>query len=222
MMSKPQKALTTVLWAVLVLTMVGVISAGLFRSGDRTAPADNGMPVADVHVVPAELDLNVPDFSLTNQDGQTVTAQSLRGKVWIVQFIFTSCAGPCPEMAKKFASLEKTITDPDVKFVSISVDPVNDTPAVLKAWGSQFGAQFDRWMLLTGDKDVVYRTAKAMLVAVEPGTANSPLMHSERFILIDSTGKIRSIVESGDADAMAKMVQDAQTYAADARKVRPS
>ncbi len=212
-MSKGQKTLTVILWATLVLAMVGVISAGLFRPhGDRSiaeTPYTNPSPT---------LNVDVPDFVLVNEQGQTVSTRTMKGTVWIAEFIFTHCAGPCKEMTEKFNQLQTEIADKDVKFVSISVDPDRDTPVVLKDYGKDAGAVPGRWSFLTGDKSMVYATARGMLVSVVPATEDSPLLHSEKFILVDASGKIRSVVNSKDDDAVAKMIRDAQTYAADARK----
>jgi protein SCO1/2 len=213
-MSKGQKTLTTVLWATLVLAMVGVISAGLFRPRDmRPLPGESG-----VNVIQPELNVYAPDFVLINEEGKTVSTKTLKGSVWIAEFIFTHCAGPCKEMTAKFNELQTKIADKEVKFVSISVDPDRDTPEALKAYGKDAGAIPSRWSFLTGDKSMVYATARGMLVNVIPPTEDSPLMHSEKFILVDANGKIRSVVDSKDDAATTKMIRDAETYAAEARK----
>jgi len=216
-MSKGQKTLTVVLWATLVLAMVGVISAGLFRPpGDRSI-------AQNTYVSPSPtLDADAPDFVLLNEDGKTVSTRTMKGSVWIAEFIFTHCAGPCKEMTARFNEMQKTVHDKDVKFVSISVDPERDTPAVLKDFGKDAGAIPGRWTFLTGDKSMVFATARGMLVPALPATEDSPLLHSEKFILVDAMGKIRSVVDSKDDAAVAKMIHDAETYAAEARKAAVS
>ncbi len=216
-MSTGQKTLTVVLWATLVLAMVVIIGAGLFKpTGDRSvAQPMNGAPQPT-------LDADVPEFSLINEQGQSVSTASMKGSVWIAEFIFTHCAGPCKDMTAKFNQLQSQIEDKDVKLVSISVDPERDTPEVLKEFAKDVGATPGRWSFLTGEKSMVFATARGMLVSAAPATEDSPLLHSEKFILIDASGKIRSVVDSKNDDAVAKMVRDAQTYAADARKaVKP-
>src|SRR5205809_1034351 len=81
-----------------------------------------------------------PSFVLTDQEGRQVSNQDLRGKVWIVDFIFTRCMGPCPMMTQKLVRLAKDIESPSVRFVSISVDPEFDRPAVLKQYARDRGA----------------------------------------------------------------------------------
>src|SRR3569623_1519588 len=91
-MSKGQKTLTVVLWATLVVAMIVVIGAGLFRPpGDRSV-------AQNIYVSPSPtLDADVPDFVLLNEEGKTVSTRSMKGSVWIAEFIFTHCAGPCKE-----------------------------------------------------------------------------------------------------------------------------
>ncbi|CAN5381418.1 hypothetical protein BH10PLA1_BH10PLA1_07080 [soil metagenome] len=221
-MSKGQKVLTTVLWAVLVLAMVGVISAGLFLPGNRSlarnrAESPDGL-VTGVRIEAPVLNIDAPEFSLIDQDGKPVSTHSLKGSVWIAEFIFTHCAGPCRDMSARFSQMQKEITDPDVKFVSISVDPDRDTPDALKKYSEEFTAKPGRWSFLTGDKTTVYSTARGMLVSVNPETDNTPLVHDQRFVLVDAAGKIRASADRRDEAALAKLIADATTYAAEARK----
>lgn len=213
-MSKGQKVLTTTLWGLLVLVMVFVISAGMFRANAE----EDASPVQGVSASQPTMRTPAPDFALLDQDGKPLTTQSLRGQVWVADFIFTHCAGPCRSMTERMAALQKQITDPDVKFVSFSVDPERDTPSVLKTYGEQFKADQGRWKFLTGDKDTIYATARGMLVAVVPGTENTPLQHSERFLLVDADGNVRLTAHASDEVAMKKLVTEAASLAADARK----
>src|SRR5436305_2111619 len=109
-MSKAQRIVTFVLWSILVLVMVGVIGAGVWNqmNADRS-----GLPVR----------WDAPSFSLTDQNNHTITDRDLRGHPYVAAFIFTQCAGPCPMMSGKMASLQKTIHNPGVKLVSFTVDP---------------------------------------------------------------------------------------------------
>jgi len=100
-----------------------------------------------------------PTFRLTNQDAQVVTNEDLRGKTWVVDFIFTRCPGPCPVMTSKMVALSKAVASPDVRFVSISVDPAYDTPAVLKKYAEVRGATNPRFIFLTGDRKTIYELA---------------------------------------------------------------
>jgi cytochrome oxidase Cu insertion factor (SCO1/SenC/PrrC family) len=219
-MSSGQKFFTTVLWGLLVLAMVSVISAGLFQRKLREAASPEESPAINVsESQPVDLNRPAPDFTLINEDGKYVSTASLKGSVWIAEFIFTHCAGPCKDMTAKFNELQDKIPDKSIKFVSISVDPERDTPDVLKTYGKNAGAEPGRWSFLTGDKQSVYSTARGMLVNVIPATDDSPLMHSEKFILVDAKGNIRSVVSSTDEAAMDLLKADAAKYAAEAKSL---
>ncbi len=98
----------------------------------------------------------LPDFELTNQFGETVTLEDLKGRPWVASFIFSRCAGACPMLMKVLHDERVLLGDADVRFVSITVDPDRDTPARLREWGEIFGANNDDWWLLTGDKEEIY------------------------------------------------------------------
>jgi cytochrome oxidase Cu insertion factor (SCO1/SenC/PrrC family) len=102
----------------------------------------------------------VPDFSLIQRDGRRVTLADLRGKVWIANFIYTHCTDTCPLQSARMARLQERLRDePDVRFVSITVDPELDTPEVLSEYANRFGADRDRWLFLTGEKRALYALA---------------------------------------------------------------
>ena len=93
------------------------------------------------------------DFSLTDRTGRTVTRAELDGKILVVDFLFTSCSLTCPEVNRRMAEIQQLTTNqPDVRLVSLTVDPRTDTPAELMKFGERFGADTNRWLLLTGDK----------------------------------------------------------------------
>src|SRR5688572_4175937 len=115
-MERSQRILTISLWSLLVIA-AGVIAALWQINRNR--------PKLDTFFL-------VPPFSLVDQQGKAFTNSSLSGKVWVANFVFTRCAGPCPTMTAEMASLAQAVSDPDVRFVSFSVDPDYDTPAVLK------------------------------------------------------------------------------------------
>jgi protein SCO1/2 len=197
-MSRVQKVLTLVLWSLLVVA-VGALAA--VWSLQRAKP---------------KLDkfFEVPQFSLTDQDGKSFTNESVAGKVWIANYIFTRCAGPCPTMTAEMASLAQKIDDPDVRFVSFSVDPEHDTPAVLKDYASRFGADHARWSFVTGDKSQIFRLAeRGMKIAAAPANEDNAIIHSEKFVLVDREGWIRGYYDLRDPDAMKKLPDDVRALA---------
>ena len=121
---------------------------------------------------------SVPDFALIDQRGRPVRRADLDGKVWIANFIFTNCPDECPLMTSEMAQLQSDLAHSvDLRFVSISVDPERDTPAVLSQYAERFNADPDRWFFLTGDKRAIYRLARegfrlGIVDPVEPSHAS--------------------------------------------------
>lgn len=199
-MSRVQKVLTLVLWSLLVVA-VGALAAvwSLQRSGPKL-----------------DKFFEVPEFSLLDQDGKPFTNDDVAGKVWIANYVFTRCAGPCPMMTAKIAELAQAIQHPDLRFVSFSVDPEYDTPAVLKDYASRFGADHSRWTFVTGDKPQIFRLAtEGMKIAALPADENNVIVHSEKFVLIDRTGWIRGYYDLSDPEAMKKLPEDIRTLVND-------
>lgn len=140
------------LWGVCVLvTLIGVglgLRVGLESASWRVG---NDLPR------PWE----VPDFALIERSGQSVARADLLGKVWIASIIFTRCVEECPLVSSHMARLQDAFAaEPDVRLVSITVDPVYDTPDVLTRYAQSFAAQPQRWLFLTGDKATIYRLVR--------------------------------------------------------------
>ena len=151
----------------------------------------------------------LPYFHLTNSDNLLVSPASLRGKVWVADFIFTTCAGPCPAMTERMAKLQAQFkSQPDLRFVSISVNPEYDTPEILAAYGRANGADFSRWSFLTGDSDAVQKLAAE---GFKFGSMDQPIMHSTRFALVDRQGRMRGSYIATDDDAMRRLPIDIES-----------
>jgi protein SCO1/2 len=155
----------------------------------------------------------VADFALLSQTGQQITRADLLGKVWIADFIFTHCAGPCPRMTADLARIAGDLTSfPDLRLVSFSVDPERDTPAVLAEYARGYSADAERWYFLTGDKAAIFKLAKESFhVGAADGNATDPVMHSTRFVLVDRAGKIRGYYDSNEPAQLAALSRDAAT-----------
>src|SRR6184192_797945 len=98
----------------------------------------------------------VPSFQLLNQEGQPFGSAQLAGKIWIADFIYTSCPGPCPMISTRMSELQKPLEKTDVHLVSFSVDPEKDTPDVLRGYAERLHAEPERWDFLTGRKSAIY------------------------------------------------------------------
>ena len=135
-----------------------------------------------------------PKFELTNQDNNKITNETYKGKVYVLEFFFTTCPSICPKMNASMLEIEKSFFgNPNFGIVSISIDPANDTPAVLKAHAKVLGIKSSNWNLLTGDKDYIYNLANKgfNLYAGENSKVNGGFEHSGLFALIDKNGNIR-------------------------------
>jgi protein SCO1/2 len=149
---------------------------------------------------------NVSRFSLTDQSGAAFSSDGLEGKVWVANFIFTNCAGPCPRMSTDMARLATSFAaEPRVHFVSFTVDPERDTPPVLAAYARRFRAG-ERWHLLTGEPAELHRIKRRdfQLGDVAPGV----LEHSTRFVLVDGKGRIRGYYRSDEAGFIEQVTAD--------------
>src|SRR2546426_5520902 len=102
----------------------------------------------------------VPSFQLTNQNGQPFGSAQLSGKIWIADFVYTTCPGPCPMISSRMSELQKPLQKTDVHLVSFSVDPDKDTPEVLRGYADKLQAQPSRWDFLTGPKSTIYNLSR--------------------------------------------------------------
>jgi protein SCO1/2 len=160
----------------------------------------------------------LPDFELTERSGEGVNLETLRGKVWVADFIFTHCAGPCPLLSSRMSGLQKAVQDLDgVRLVSFSVDPERDTPEVLAEYAQRYQADAERWLFLTGSKEPLYRlVGEGFRLAVADGGPQAGLItHSTRFVLVDQQGRIRGYYDGADPGAAEALLPDIRTLLAD-------
>lgn len=152
----------------------------------------------------------VPAFSLTNQNGQPFGSSDLANKIWIADFVFTSCPGPCPMISSRMSELQKPLANTDVHLVSFTVDPDKDTPEVLRGYAEKLHAQPGRWDFLTGKKSAIYEISqKGFKLAVAEGADDTGLpVHSTRMVLVDRHGQIRGYYDGTAADSVTKLLAD--------------
>jgi len=199
------------LWGVLILVLAGVLGTILWikvgpwprSAGQAVRPLEG---LADFGAV--------PQFLFTERSGKEIRLADLRGKVWIVDFIYTSCTDTCPLQSAEMARIQDDLKDrTDLKLVSISIDPERDTPEVLSRYAERFKANPDRWLFLTGEREEVYNLVqkgfRLSAVPAEGGSeANGVILHSSRFILVDGDGHIRGYYHSDDTEALGRLRQD--------------
>lgn len=148
----------------------------------------------------------VPDFELTAQTGQSLTRRMLDGHVWVADFMYTTCPGPCPMMSARMSQVQKATADlPDVKLVSFTVNPAHDTPAVLAEYGKHFLAQPERWYFLTGAQPALNQLG---LQGFKLNPVDGSLEHSTRFVLVDRKARIRGYYQFTDDDFPKRLLAD--------------
>jgi cytochrome oxidase Cu insertion factor (SCO1/SenC/PrrC family) len=151
-----------------------------------------------------------PDFALTERSGRTVGLDQLRGKIWIADFIYTTCTDTCPLQTAMMAKLQQEYDKPEIQFVSFSVDPERDTPTVLTAYAAKYQADADRWYFLTGQRERMIRLIQDgfhLAVATTPigDDPSGMIAHSPRFVLIDKESRIRGYYDSRELEAFVRL-----------------
>jgi protein SCO1/2 len=166
----------------------------------------------------------VPPFDAVSEQGTPVTRASFAGKAWVADFIFTNCGGICPVMTSRMKALAAELKDePNVRFVSFSVDPVRDTVEALSRYAREAGADPSRWSFLRTDPDRIRALVReGFKLPLEDGDPNArePILHSSRFVLVDAEGTIRGWYDSEDAGKRTLLVRDARRLAAEAASTR--
>ena len=149
-----------------------------------------------------EVDYSIDDFSFINQDNDTITKDSLLGSIYVANFFFTSCPSICPTMTRNMSYLQdKLSVYPNIRFLSHTVDPDNDTPEKLINYvdlmqQKNISIDLSNWDFVTGDKDKLYQSAANYFVnASVDSLAPGGFLHSEYFILIDKQGRVRSGID---------------------------
>jgi protein SCO1/2 len=135
-----------------------------------------------------------PKFELTNQDNVKISNESYKGKVYVLEFFFTTCPSICPKMNLSMLEIEKTFFgNPNFGIVSITIDPAHDTPQILKDHAKLLGVKSSNWNFLTGDKATIMDLSNKgfNLYAGENAKVNGGFEHSGLFALIDKNGNIR-------------------------------
>ena len=161
--------------------------------------------------------LTLPQFTLTDQSGQPFGQKQLNGKVWIADFIFTRCSGPCPMMTSQMAQLQDRLKEhPDrqnIRLVSISVDPEHDTPATLQEYARLARADDQLWRFLTGPREDVWQLIKSgfkLPVGDAPDNAQMPIFHSQKFVLVDAQSRVRGFYDGPEATDPQKLLGNLQ------------
>ncbi|HEY1171167.1 MAG TPA: SCO family protein [Verrucomicrobiae bacterium] len=182
-----------VVWSGLALIILVIIAAFIAEQRGKTKQTASSFPNYG----------DVTPFSVTNQFGNVVTKESLKGKLWVANIIFTRCPGPCAEMTRQMAELQKVIpADWPVQFISLTTDPEFDSPPVMAKYADKFGADQKRWWFLTGTKKDMVTLAvgglKLTTIEKPEGQRDIPedlFIHSSISVLVDGQGRVRKTLE---------------------------
>jgi protein SCO1/2 len=159
---------------------------------------DSGLPVLG----------SVSPFELTDQNGHSFdSAKSLQSTIWVADFIYTNCPGPCPRMSSQMKQMQTYLTSTGIKLLSFTVDPATDTPPVLFEYGRHFDARSGTWYFLTGPRQTIQRLSRDDFKLSD---VDDTLEHSIRFVLVDRKGRIRGYYLSSDAKVVDQLVADAK------------
>jgi protein SCO1/2 len=153
----------------------------------------------------------VGSFSLTDQDGKTVTEKTIQGKIVVANFFFATCQSICPEMSTNLVRVQdKFAHDDSLLILSHSVNPLHDTVEVLKQYAGRYGAKSGKWHLLTGDKKQIYDLAKTsyLVNALEDDGTPEGFLHSELFMLVDPHRRLRGMYDGTDMADVNKLFRD--------------
>ena len=190
---------STLIWVVLGVIIIAIAGINLWSAFD-TKP----------EVLTEAVAVSVPDFNLTNQQGEPLGLSDMAGKIWIADFIFTNCPTICPAMTQDMARLQSEFVADPVYFVSFSVDPERDTADILSRYAKAYGADDKRWHFLTGDKAHIYQLAEQGF-SLAAGHKGSEILHSPRFVLVKADGNIYDYYDSRSKPAMVRLRRDVKT-----------
>lgn len=195
------------LFQVIVLVLAAIIGFGCWFAVTALSHHDA------LRGVPPDKPRQLEDFSLVDSTGRTVTRTDLEGKILAVSFLFTSCGITCPEVSEHMAEIQRAITNqPDVRLLSLAVDPRSDTPPVLAKWGAKYGADTNCWLLLTGSKPVLQQLiATSFLATNNYDPFNSMPCNfagTERIAIVDKHGRLRIYFDGTRIESPAAVVAE--------------
>lgn len=175
------------------------------------SPSDVNPKLVDASVKHIQKNHTIADFSLTNQNGETITNDSYKDKIYIADFFFTRCQTICIAMAYNMSELQEFYKeDKDIMFLSHSVTPVMDSVPVLKEYALRKGVIDGKWNVTTGSKKHIYELArKSYFAVIDEGSGDeNDWIHTEQFVLVDKDRRIRGYYDGTEKEDMKKVIAD--------------
>ena len=160
----------------------------------------------------------IAPFSMTNQNGETITERDYENSIYVADFFFTTCPSICPIMTKNMAALQEQLSEyPQVKLLSFSVTPAIDSVAQLKRYAIKNNVDDNRWNLVTGEKKEIYSLARKSYLVVKDDGDGGPydMIHTENFVLVDAKKRIRGYYDGTQARAMDTLLEDIKILVAE-------
>lgn len=210
--------------AILGIVVIGIAIAYYFTS---TAANKKTLPVIQPRDLKAEMvnpDLlevgighRIGDFSLLNQNGETITLEDIKGKVFVAEYFFTTCGTICPKMTAQMTRVQKKFKGNDAfKILSFTVNPEYDTVEIMNAYAEKHNAVQGQWHFLTGSKKELYDLARNSFFVLKPaeaanlGDAGSDFIHTNNFVLVDQELRIRGYYDGTDITEVNELMEDIQ------------
>ena len=204
--SPPARPSAIYRWMIFVMAVV-ILIVGAYRWTQSNPPVPSS-PLRKISIL--------PPFALNERGGRSITNRDLSGKIWVADFVYTTCPGPCPAVTAGMAGLQKQIlNDPQVQLVTFTVDPVTDTPAVLARYADAYGADPNRWWFLTGSEKQMYDLIQnGFLQAVQDNRGRPPqpgqytVTHSTYLALVDGDGVVRGFYNGNGPGDHSDLLRD--------------
>ncbi|MBU0940093.1 MAG: SCO family protein [Bacteroidetes bacterium] len=203
-------------WTLLITLLIALSSCNKVKEDDEGLPFFNSYEFTPEWISADSPEYTkihtIPDFSFTNQNGETITKETVDGKIYVANFFFTSCGSICPKMTDNMEILQNKFKNDDaVLLLSHTVAPEIDKVPILKEYANEKGCISGKWHLLTGDKEALYSIAKKQYFAGDSigyfGKAND-FLHTENFILVDKKQRIRGIYNGTLPVEMDRIIED--------------
>lgn len=212
------KAKPLIVVAVLMIATLGVMLVARARVAQKPRPAESMLAAS----ASGSLDplWPAPTFSYPDEQGKIVDNASLKGKVWVANFIFTQCRTVCPLLTTKMAMLMRKLPGIDARFISFSVDPKNDSQMALAHYKQVWASNESRWSLLSTDTATLPQLAQGFHVSAEKNKEDGgdPITHSSVFVVVDAIGLVRGVFDSEHAEDFAALEQAVRVLAAPPRE----
>jgi protein SCO1/2 len=209
---------------VIVILVIGVTTAYFMTKSSQDVkqlpiiqPKDVKKEMVDPSLLDKGIGHRIGDFNLTNQHGENITLADVKGKVFVVEYFFTTCMTICPKMTEQMTRVQaKFRNNENVKMLSFTVNPDYDDVAVLKAYSDKYNAQAGQWHFLTGSKEELYGLARKSFFVLKPaeaanlGDAGSDFIHTNNFVLVDRQLRIRGYYDGTSFDEVSELMEDIQ------------